>query len=270
MGGHHPGRDAGLAGLNASTRRPKNPTHAAPSDQDSGGIHGALHTLPDLPAPLRGLYEPGQALVLCGARSDRPAQMNSAADTDLRLDAAGWLVPAPGIEHHPSPNHDTRPADEAPSLLVLHNISLPPGCFDGDAVIDFFLNRLDYNAHPWFDNIRDIRVSAHFLIRRNGTIIQFVPTTLRAWHAGVSHFAGRERCNDFSVGIEIEGSDTRPYTDAQYAGLRRLAAALRARHPIVHVRGHEHIAPGRKTDPGPSFDWARFAREGGWLTAQLP
>lgn len=196
--------------------------------------------------------------------------MSSNIDVGLVLDTEGWLNVRPGVEHRPSPNHDLRPENEAPSLLVLHNISLPPGHFDGDAIIDFFLNRLDYNAHPWFENIRELRVSAHFLIRRNGAIIQFVPTVLRAWHAGVSHFAGRERCNDFSVGIEIEGSDTLPYTDAQYVSLHRLAAALRMRHPIVQVRGHEHIAPGRKTDPGPSFDWGRFAREGGWQAGQLP
>lgn len=190
--------------------------------------------------------------------------------TELRLDSDGWLDAHPGAERRPSPNHDTRPRDEAPSLLVLHNISLPPGVFEGDAIIDFFLNQLDITAHPWLENIRDVRVSAHFLIRRNGKIVQFVPTVLRAWHAGVSHFGKRERCNDFSVGIEIEGTDTLPYTDAQYASLRRLAAALRARHPILHVRGHEHIAPGRKTDPGPSFDWNRFAREGGWEAGQLP
>lgn len=196
--------------------------------------------------------------------------MKPRANVELMLDAQGWLNEQAGVTRHPSPNHDTRPGDEAPSLLVLHNISLPPGDFGSNAIIDFFLNRLDHNAHPWFENIRDVHVSAHFLIRRDGMIIQFVPTTLRAWHAGVSHFAGRERCNDFSVGIEIEGTDTLPYTEAQYASLRRLAEALRARHPIVQVRGHEHIAPGRKTDPGPSFDWVRFADEGGWQAGQLP
>lgn len=198
--------------------------------------------------------------------------MNSEAPKHaaLRLDSDGWLDAHSGVERRPSPNHDARPQDEAPSLLVLHNISLPPGVFEGDAIIDFFLNQLDIAAHPWFENIRDVHVSAHFLIRRNGKIVQFVPTVLRAWHAGVSCFAQRECCNDFSVGIEIEGTDTLPYTNAQYASLHRLAAALRARHPIIHVRGHEHVAPGRKTDPGPSFDWGRFADEGGWQAGQLP
>ncbi|MDN5844327.1 MAG: 1,6-anhydro-N-acetylmuramyl-L-alanine amidase AmpD [Alcaligenaceae bacterium] len=189
---------------------------------------------------------------------------------DLTLDDEGWLAPAAHIVRRPSPNHDARPDDESPSLLVLHNISLPPGGFDGDAIIDFFLNRLDYAAHPWFENIRGLRVSAHFLIRRDGAIVQFVPTCLRAWHAGASCFSGRERCNDFSVGIEIEGTDDQPFTDAQYLSLRRLAHAVRTRHPISDVCGHEHIAPGRKTDPGPCFDWARFAREGGWRPEQLP
>ncbi|MDY0308990.1 MAG: 1,6-anhydro-N-acetylmuramyl-L-alanine amidase AmpD [Castellaniella sp.] len=163
------------------------------------------------------------------------------------------------ILRRPSPNHDQRPDDENPYLLVIHNISLPPGVFTGDAIIDFFQNRLDIASHPWFENIRDLRVSAHFLIRRDGTIVQFVPTTLRAWHAGVSSFEGRERCNDFSIGIELEGTDTLAYTDAQYERLGALAAAVRARHPIRAVRGHEHIAPGRKTDPGVAFDWDRFA-----------
>lgn len=188
----------------------------------------------------------------------------------LTLDDEGWLVPTATAVRHPSPNHDTRPADESPSLLVLHNISLPPGVFDGDAIIDFFLNRLDYAAHPWFENIRGLRVSAHFLIRRDGMIVQFVPTCLRAWHAGASCFSGRERCNDFSVGIEIEGTDDQPFTDPQYLSLRRLTAAVRMRHPISDVRGHEHIAPGRKTDPGSFFDWTRFAREGEWRPEQLP
>ncbi|MER1968970.1 1,6-anhydro-N-acetylmuramyl-L-alanine amidase AmpD [Castellaniella sp. GW247-6E4] len=181
----------------------------------------------------------------------------------LNIEDSGWLAPAAGILRRPSPNHDARPGDEDPYLLVIHNISLPPGVFGGDAVIDFFQNRLDFTAHPWFENIRDLRVSAHFLIRRDGTIIQFVPTMLRAWHAGVSSFEGRERCNDFSVGIELEGTDTLAYTDAQYEQLDALAMAIRARHPIRAVQGHEHIAPGRKTDPGPSFDWDRFKRTTG-------
>ncbi len=183
-----------------------------------------------------------------------------APERSLSIGPDGWLAEGRGVLRRPSPNHDQRPDDEDPCLLVIHNISLPPGVFTGEAIIDFFQNRLDIAAHPWFEHIRDLRVSAHFLIRRDGTIVQFVPTVLRAWHAGVSSFEGRERCNDFSIGIELEGTDTLAYTDAQYERLDALAAAIRARHPIRAVRGHEHIAPGRKTDPGEAFDWERFER----------
>ena len=177
----------------------------------------------------------------------------------LRIGLDGW-VDDPAVLRRLSPNHDARPDAEDPYLLVIHNISLPPGVFTGDAIIDFFQNRLDIASHPWFENIRDLRVSAHFLVRRDGTIVQFVLTVLRAWHAGVSSFEGRERCNDFSIGIELEGTDTLAYTDAQYARLAVLADAIRARHAIRAVQGHEHIAPGRKTDPGAAFDWGRFER----------
>lgn len=188
----------------------------------------------------------------------------------LVLDRHGWLKPVPGIAHTPSPNHDSRPGDEAPTLLVIHNISLPPGVFGGPEVADLFTNRLNHASHPWLARLRGLHVSAHFFVRRDGGIIQFVPTTKRAWHAGVSCFEGRERCNDFSIGIELEGTDTTAFTDTQYSTLARLTRALRARHPLRAVCGHEHIAPGRKTDPGPCFDWARYGRENGWLRRQLP
>jgi len=188
----------------------------------------------------------------------------------LRLDRHGWLQAATGVSLAPSPNHDERPPRQDAFLLVMHNISLPPGCFGGQEIIDFFQNRLDYRSHPWLDRLRELRVSAHFLLRRDGSIVQFVSTHRRAWHAGVSTFEQRERCNDFSIGIELEGTDTLPYTDAQYAALQRLMPALRARHPLKAVRGHEHIAPGRKTDPGPAFDWKRFGQENGLLRRQLP
>ena len=188
----------------------------------------------------------------------------------LRLDRHGWLQPVPGVQRAPSPNHDERPAQQDASLLVLHNISLPPGQFGGPEIIDFFQNRLDYTSHPWLERLREMRVSAHFLIRRDGGIVQFVSTHDRAWHAGVSVFEARERCNDFSLGIELEGTDTLPYTDAQYAALERLLPALRARHPLKAVRGHEHIAPQRKTDPGPAFDWKRFGVENGIQRRYLP
>ncbi len=131
----------------------------------------------------------------------------------LLLDRHGWLAPAPGVSLMPSPNCDARPAGAQASLLVLHNISLPPGQFGGPEVAGLFLNTLDYGSHPWLERLRGLRVSAHFFIRRDGSIVQFVSTDERAWHAGVSRFAGRERCNDFSIGIELEGTDTLPYAE---------------------------------------------------------
>jgi AmpD protein len=190
--------------------------------------------------------------------------------TPLRLDRRGWLQPGPGVALLPSPNADSRPEGAEVSLLVLHNISLPPGRFEGPCVADLFLNRLDYRADPWLERLRGLRVSAHFFVRRDGSVIQFVSTDARAWHAGASRFAGRERCNDFSIGIEIEGADTVPYEAPQYATSARLARLLAQRYPIAHIRGHEHIAPGRKTDPGPAFDWTRFGQESGRLRRSLP
>ncbi len=172
----------------------------------------------------------------------------------MKLDQPGWLDCA---RQAPSPNCDERPDGETPSLVVIHNISLPPGEFDSCAVEDFFTNRLDKNAHPYFQEICELKVSAHFFIRRDGEIIQFVPCTMRAWHAGVSQWQGREKCNDFSIGIELEGSDDTPFTDAQYARLNELLAAVRNTYPIQAITGHSDIAPGRKTDPGPCFDWQR-------------
>lgn len=188
----------------------------------------------------------------------------------LRLDRHGWLQAAPGVKLAASPNFDARPPQQDAYLLVLHNISLPPGRFGGPEVIDFFLNRLDISSHPWLERVRDMRVSAHFFIRRDGCIVQFVSTYQRAWHAGVSEFEERERCNDFSIGIELEGTDVLPYTDEQYGALQRLIPALKARHPLRAVRGHEHIAPLRKTDPGPAFDWKRFGRENAFPLRVLP
>lgn len=178
----------------------------------------------------------------------------------------GWVA---GIPQRPSPNFDERPTDCDISLLVIHNISLPPGRFGGRAIEDLFLNRLDPAAHPVYASIAALRVSAHFLIRRNGAVVQFVSCLQRAWHAGVSSFEGRSRCNDFSVGVELEGTDEVAFTAAQYRALARLSTVLRAHLPLRAVRGHEHIAPGRKTDPGPHFDWHRFGRQAhlpdGWL-----
>lgn len=172
------------------------------------------------------------------------------------VDAEGWLA---GVRHIRSPNCDARPDRTEISLLVLHNISLPPGEFGGDGVLALFTNRLDPAAHPYYATIKDLRVSAHFFIRRDGELIQFVSCTARAWHAGVSCWQGRERCNDFSLGIELEGTDDLPFTAAQYVALADLVAALRAAYPrLAGVAGHSEIAPGRKTDPGPCFDWSRI------------
>lgn len=156
-----------------------------------------------------------------------------------------------------SPNCDARPPDALIELIVVHNISLPPGEFGGPGIIDLFLNRLSAAAHPYYAGIAQMRVSAHFLIRRDGELLQFVPCAKRAWHAGKSMWRGRERCNDFSVGIELEGADEIPFEDAQYTRLRALIAALRGYYPIAEVTGHSDIAPGRKTDPGRAFDWSK-------------
>ncbi|MFO7541230.1 MAG: 1,6-anhydro-N-acetylmuramyl-L-alanine amidase AmpD [Thiobacillus sp.] len=176
--------------------------------------------------------------------------------SDARVpDASGWLADACRL---PSPNCDARPEGSTIELIVIHNISLPPGEFAGDAVIDLFTNQLDWGAHPYFQGIRGLKVSAHFFIRRDGSLIQFVPCTMRAWHAGASNWQGCERCNDFSIGIELEGADDQPFTDAQYASLAPLVRGLQHAYPIKAVVGHSDIAPGRKTDPGPLFDWPRL------------
>jgi AmpD protein len=174
------------------------------------------------------------------------------------IDEAGWVRTA---IPRPSPNFDTRPEGVAPDLLVIHNISLPPEQFGGEAIAEFFQNRLDWNAHPFYEQIRDVRVSAHFLIRRDGALDQFVSCAARAWHAGRSDFFGRERCNDFSIGIELEGSDIQPFAEAQYETLAALTASLVAHYRLSAIAGHSDIAPGRKTDPGPYFDWLRFQRQ---------
>lgn len=168
----------------------------------------------------------------------------------------GWLAAA---EHLPSPNFGERPPACPVSLIVIHNISLPPGEFGGHWVEDFFLNRLDATAHPYFATIAGLEVSAHFYVRRDGRLVQFVGCDRRAWHAGRSTWCTRENCNDYSVGIELEGCDEQPFTPAQYATLWPLIDALRRRYPIAGLAGHSDIAPGRKTDPGPCFDWAAVA-----------
>ena len=170
-------------------------------------------------------------------------------DAAGRVDAARYLA---------SPNCDERPPGEAVTLLVIHNISLPPGEFGGDGVVRLFTNELDHTAHPYYRTLAGVRVSAHFLIRRSGELLQFVPCAKRAWHAGESAWCGRSRCNDFSIGIELEGADDVPYAEQQYRVLAQLTRALQSAYPIANIAGHCDIAPARKTDPGPSFDWPRF------------
>jgi len=177
--------------------------------------------------------------------------------TRLAIDPAGVANHATQVR---SPNCDERPPGSDITLVVIHGISLPPGVFGGDAIERLFTNRLDPAAHPYFADVAKLRVSSHFLIRRDGGLVQFVPCARRAWHAGVSAWKGRERCNDFSIGIELEGTDTLPYATAQYTKLGRLAKALGRRYPIADIVGHSDIAPSRKTDPGPAFDWARLRR----------
>ena len=159
-----------------------------------------------------------------------------------------------------SPNQDERPPGTEISLLVVHSISLPPGEFGGDAIERLFTNRLDPAAHPYFREIAGLRVSSHFLIRRDGELVQFVPPERRAWHAGVSSWRGRERCNDFSIGVELEGTDEGDFTDAQYLRLIELVQSLKAALPLRDIAAHSDVAPGRKTDPGPRFDWPRLLK----------
>jgi len=173
----------------------------------------------------------------------------------MMVDAAGRVDAARYVA---SPNCDERPGGEAITLLLIHNISLPPGEFGGDGIERLFTNTLDTAAHPYYRTLIGMRVSAHFLIRRSGELLQFVPCVKRAWHAGASSWRGRSRCNDYSIGIELEGADELPYADAQYRVLAELARALRSSYPIADVAGHCDVAPGRKTDPGASFDWPRF------------
>ncbi|MGE6194384.1 1,6-anhydro-N-acetylmuramyl-L-alanine amidase AmpD [Aeromonas rivipollensis] len=178
--------------------------------------------------------------------------------TIFSIDRAGWCEQARRV---PSPHHNERIGPGDISLLVIHGISLPPGEFGGPWIDDLFLGRLDPDAHPYFAGIHQLRVSAHCLIRRDGELVQYVPFTARAWHAGVSSWEGREACNDFSIGIELEGTDELPYSDAQYEVLASLSRAISVQYPEVtasRIVGHCDIAPGRKTDPGTSFEWQRY------------
>lgn len=169
----------------------------------------------------------------------------------------GWYAGARAI---PSPNFGPRPADAEITLVVLHSISLPPGEYGGDAIERLFTNTLDCDAHPYYERLRGLQVSAHFVIRRDGELLQFVSCDARAWHAGLSVWRGRENCNDWSIGIELEGLEGEVFETAQYARLAQLLPALALAYPLAEVTGHEHVAPGRKRDPGAGFDWLRLAR----------
>lgn len=167
----------------------------------------------------------------------------------------GWLQRARAV---PSPNCGPRPAGAVVDLVVLHSISLPPGEFGGDAIERLFTNRLDWSAHPYFETIRGATVSSHFLLRRDGALVQFVSCDDRAWHAGASSWRGRANCNDYSVGVELEGLEGDRFDDRQYAAVAALLRSIAQRYPITDVAGHEHVAPDRKHDPGAGFDWPRL------------
>ncbi|MFT7186588.1 MAG: AmpD protein [Pseudohongiellaceae bacterium] len=170
----------------------------------------------------------------------------------------GWLN---GVKQMPSPNYNARPEASKVNLLVIHNISLPPGQFGSPYIEQFFQNKLSWDEHSYFKTIEGLEVSAHFLIKQKGELVQFVSCHDRAWHAGASSFCGKDNCNDYSIGIELEGTDTAPYTDAQYLALVTLTKQLQLAFPEIsasRIKGHLDIAPGRKTDPGESFDWPRY------------
>jgi N-acetyl-anhydromuramoyl-L-alanine amidase len=179
----------------------------------------------------------------------------------------GWLRHA---RHCPSPNFGPRPAGACIDLIVLHSISLPPGEYGGPAVEQLFTNRLDWQAHPYFEQIRGMEVSAHFFVRRDGELVQFVDADARAWHAGASQWRDRGNCNDDSIGIELEGLEGDRFEPAQYRVLAELCRHIAQRYPVAHIAGHEHIAPGRKLDPGPGFDWARLQHQLAWPPAFFP
>lgn len=178
-------------------------------------------------------------------------------DLPITLFKNGWYKFA---RHQTSPNYGARPENTQINLIVIHSISLPPGQFGGDEVQHLFCNTLNWDAHPYFEQIRDTKVSAHFYIRRNGELWQFVSCDDRAWHAGQSSYLGKDNCNDYSVGIELEGLEGDSFEMAQYDSLSSLCAVLQQNYPIAHLAGHEHIAPGRKADPGEKFDWLHLRR----------
>jgi N-acetyl-anhydromuramoyl-L-alanine amidase len=193
------------------------------------------------------------------AAASMPSMPNAPLSTPLKIDAATGLVA--GVRQVLSPNFDRRPAGVLPQLLVVHGISLPPGQFGGPWIDLLFTGALPVDRHPFFREIEGLTASAHALIRRDGQIVQYVPFGARAWHAGRSAHRGRPECNDFSIGVELEGTDSTPYTEEQYQALVALTRALLATYPSLskqEIVGHSDVAPGRKSDPGPAFEWARF------------
>lgn len=190
--------------------------------------------------------------------SDASSDAPSDAQHGLRVEPDGWVA---AVRRVASPHCDARPADAQVTLVVVHCISLPPGRFGGGEIARFFAGTLDRESHPFFARLRAVRVSSHFLIERDGSLTQFVSCRDRAWHAGLSAFSGQTGCNDFSIGVELEGCEYEPFVEAQYATLASLLAALRSAYPLRAVRGHSEVAPGRKSDPGPLFDWSRLRRD---------
>lgn len=179
----------------------------------------------------------------------------------------GWLESA---NHLPSPNFGARPDGENISLILLHSISLPPGEYGGNSVAKLFTNTLDWDAHPYFGQIRGVEVSSHFFIRRDGELVQFVSCDDRAWHAGKSSFLNRDNCNDYSVGVELEGLEGQIFEEAQYLTLAKLCSDIRLAYPIQHISAHSDVAPGRKFDPGDGFLWPRLKKDLGWDSRYFP
>jgi AmpD protein len=196
-----------------------------------------------------------------------PTASAAMSEADTGLWQSGWYRFARPLR---SPNFGPRPTDAQIDLIVLHSISLPPGRYGGDEVQQLFTNSLDWNAHPYFSGIRGLEVSAHFYVRRNGELWQFVSCDDRAWHAGASTWRGRSNCNDDSIGIELEGLEGDTFEHAQYETLASLCPAIAQRYAISFIAGHEHIAPGRKEDPGPGFDWRLLREQLGWDLAMFP
>ena len=192
-------------------------------------------------------------------------QVDTQNPAPLWLD--GWYQFA---GHVASPNFGPRPLGSKPELIVVHAISLPPGRYGGPEVEQLFTNQLDWDQHPYFESIRGMTVSSHFYIRRQGELVQFVSADDRAWHAGVSSFRGRSNCNDYAIGVELEGAEDGPFEDAQYETLTVLCAAVVQQYCVTDLAGHEHVAPGRKTDPGPGFDWRRLQRSLGLSPERFP